>query len=208
MADAPPPPQGPAGQAPAQPAPGAPASSAPGGPIPAAALQPLALPLPMGPIPAAAAAAGLPPAAMLMAVPARRRPRRPARRPRPRPQPPFRQHMASASPNADASRGSGENTFVAGHVCIQRPRRPPSFGPNLRKFARVRGADARLGRAVAAATASSRAPVVVEPSSSSQAGLHTSRAARAARRAPDARYTRTSHDSNAGLGRPLEVPVC
>ena len=127
MADAPPPPQGPAGQAPAQLAPGALPTTAPGGPIPAAALPPTAalpvgpIPAAVGPIPAAVAAAGLPPAAMLMAVPA------------PTPQEAgaaaaaaataaFRQHMSAAASLPDASRGSGENTFVAGHVCIQRPR--------------------------------------------------------------------------------------
>ena len=127
MADAPPPPQGPAGQAPAQPVPSAPTSGAPGGPIPAAALPPTAalpvgpIPAAVGPIPAAVAAAGLPPAAMLMAVPA------------PTPQEAgaaaaaaataaFRQHMSAAASLPDASRGSGENTFVAGHVRTQRLR--------------------------------------------------------------------------------------
>ena len=130
MADAPPPPQGPVGQAPAQPAPGALPTAAPGGPIPAAALPPTAalpvgpIPAAVGPIPAAVAAAGLPPAAMLMAVPA------------PTPQEAgaaaaaaataaFRQHMSAAASLPDASRGSGENTFVAGHVRIQRPRQSP-----------------------------------------------------------------------------------
>ena len=130
MADAPPPPPGPAGQAPAQPAPGALPLNAPGGPIPAAALPPTAalpvgpIPAAVGPIPAAVAAAGLPPAAMLMAVPA------------PTPQEAgaaaaaaataaFRQHMSAAASLPDASRGSGENTFVAGHVRIQRPRQSP-----------------------------------------------------------------------------------
>jgi len=100
--------------------PGALPLNAPGGPIPAAALPPTAA-LPVGPIPAAVAAAGLPPAAMLMAVPA------------PTPQEAgaaaaaaataaFRQHMSAAASMPDASRGSGENTFVAGHVRIQRPR--------------------------------------------------------------------------------------
>ena len=135
MADAPPPPQGPAGQAPAQPVPSAPTSGAPGGPIPAAALPPTAA-LPVGPIPAAVAAAGLPPAAMLMAVPA------------PTPQEAgaaaaaaataaFRQHMSAAASLPDASRGSGENTFVAGHVRIQRPRQSPFFG-QIPRFCRVR----------------------------------------------------------------------
>ena len=135
MADAPPPPQGPAGQAPAQPAPGALPFNAPGGPIPAAALPPTAA-LPVGPIPAAVAAAGLPPAAMLMAVPA------------PTPQEAgaaaaaaataaFRQHMSAAASLPDASRGSGENTFVAGHVRIQRPRQSPFFG-QIPRFCRVR----------------------------------------------------------------------
>ena len=120
MAEPPRPPADPAAGSLAQPAPNPQISAPPGGPIPAAALPPL----PVGPIPAAAAA-GLPPAAMLMAVPA------------PTPQEAgaaaaaaataaFRQHMASANSLPDASRGSGENTFVAGHVCIQRPRRPPS----------------------------------------------------------------------------------
>merc|ERR1719327_1004126 len=111
--------QGPAGQAPAQPVPSAPTSGAPGGPIPAAAL---------------------PPAAMLMAVPA------------PTPQEAgaaaaaaataaFRQHMSAAASLPDASRGSGENTFVAGHAWDDRSkcqsvdcRRP------------LRAGDARIGK--------------------------------------------------------------
>ena len=119
MAEPPPPPAGLPGQAPALDPQAGQIPPPSGGPIPAAALQP-APPLPVGPIPAAAAA-GLPPAAMLMAVPA------------PTPQEAgaaaaaaataaFRQHMASANSLPDASRGSGENTFVAGHVRIQRPR--------------------------------------------------------------------------------------
>ena len=127
MAEPPRPPADPAAGAPGQPAPNPQFSAPPGGPIPAAALPPTAalpvgpIPAAVGPIPAAVAAAGLPPAAMLMAVPA------------PTPQEAgaaaaaaataaFRQHMSAAASLPDASRGSGENTFVAGHVCIQRPR--------------------------------------------------------------------------------------
>ena len=162
MADAPPPPQGPAGQAPAQPVPSAPTSGAPGGPIPAAALPPTAA-LPVGPIPAAVAAAGLPPAAMLMAVPA------------PTPQEAgaaaaaaataaFRQHMSAAASMPDASRGSGENTFVAGHVCIQRPRTAHATGRRRTFWARFPGSAIRrrIPRTAARPTPTSRgaAPVL------------------------------------------------
>ena len=135
MAEPPRPPADPAAGAPAQPAPNPQILAPPGGPIPAAALPPTAA-LPVGPIPAAVAAAGLPPAAMLMAVPA------------PTPQEAgaaaaaaataaFRQHMSAAASMPDASRGSGENTFVAGHVRIQRPRQSPFFG-QIPRFCRVR----------------------------------------------------------------------
>ena len=137
MAEPPRPPADPAAGAPAQPAPNPQILAPPGGPIPAAALPPTAA-LPVGPIPAAVAAAGLPPAAMLMAVPA------------PTPQEAgaaaaaaataaFRQHMSAAASLPDASRGSGENTFVAGHVWIQRPRQSHATGRRRPFFGRFPG---------------------------------------------------------------------
>ena len=202
MAEPPPPPAGLPGQAPALDPQAGQIPPPSGGPIPAAALQP-APPLPVGPIPAAAAA-GLPPAAMLMAVPA------------PTPQEAgaaaaaaataaFRQHMSAAASMPDASRGSGENTFVAGHVRIQRPR--SAHGTNhlaricgsLRAFcptsdsAEIRARDPE--RDAAAATASSRDPVVTKASSWSRGGLHTLLADswphRLFSRTPNARYTTT-----------------
>ena len=173
MAEPPPPPAGLPGQAPALDPQAGQIPPPSGGPIPAAALQP-APPLPVGPIPAAAAA-GLPPAAMRLAVPA------------PTPQEAgaaaaFRQHMSAAASMPDASRGSGENTFVAGHVRIQRPR--SAHGTNhlaricgsLRAFcptsdsAEIRARDPE--RDAAAATASSRDPVVTKASSWSR-GVYT-----------------------------------
>ena len=179
MAEPPPPPAGLPGQAPALDPQAGQIPPPSGGPIPAAALPPTAA-LPVGPIPAAAAA-GLPPAAMLMAVPA------------PTPQEAgaaaaaaataaFRQHMSAAASMPDASRGSGENTFVAGHVRIQRPR--SAHGTNhlaricgsLRAFcptsdsAEIRARDPE--RDAAAATASSRDPVVTKASSWSR-GVYT-----------------------------------
>ena len=157
MAEPPPPPAGLPGQAPALDPQAGQIPPPSGGPIPAAALQP-APPLPVGPIPAAAAA-GLPPAAMLMAVPAPT-PKEAGAAAAAAATAALRQHMSAAASMPDASRGSGENTFVAGHVWIQRPR--SAHGTNylaricgsLRAFcptsdsAEIRARN--LGRAVAA----------------------------------------------------------
>ena len=119
MAEPPPPPAGLPGQAPALDPQAGQIPPPSGGPIPAAALQP-APPLPV------VAPSRRPPPRACRRRPCswpcpRRRRRRPARRRRP-PRRRLRRHMAQRRSMPDASRGSGENTFVAGHVRIQRPR--------------------------------------------------------------------------------------
>jgi hypothetical protein len=191
----------------------------------------------VGPIPAAVAAAGLPPAAMLMAVPA------------PTPQEAgaaaaaaataaFRQHMSAAASLPDASRGSGENTFVAGHVQLQRPRTAHAAG-RRRHFC---GRFARSARPTSDSAESRAAPPGFVGRRAGSGGAPRPRRARVSdvgrrggpphallhvptgaavfmktvaaisdhQRAPPRRASteQTLTIQNAGLGRPLEVSKC